>query len=143
MKADLKSIAASGWGAELIPDADILESQFPELLAELDTKRARLAELNALFAAAGEEDFEDADDTGVLPDERVKDIREELKAANAQHKPSFKEAKQLAQDLFAEMKIAGALPPGAKKDAYTVKGTPAETEYRSEERRAGKEVSRT
>ncbi|GAA3923842.1 N-6 DNA methylase [Luteimonas lutimaris] len=131
MKADLKSIAASGWGAELIPDADILESQFPELLAELDTKRARLAELNALFAAAGEEDFEDADDTGVLPDERVKDIREELKAANAQHKQSFKEAKQLAQDLFAEMKIAGALPTGAKKVAYTVKGTQAEPDYDS------------
>src|SRR3546814_20837072 len=93
MKADLKSIAASGWGAELIPDADILESQFPELLAELDTKRARLAELNALFAAAGEEDFEDADDTGVLPDERVMDIREELKAANAQHKQSFTQAR--------------------------------------------------
>ena len=36
LKADLKSIAASGWGPELIPDADILESQFPEVLAEMD-----------------------------------------------------------------------------------------------------------
>src|SRR3546814_1535218 len=58
-------------------------------------------------------------------------IREELKAANAQHKQSFKEAKQLAQDLFAEMKIAGALPTGAKKAAYTVKGTQAEPDYES------------
>src|SRR3546814_2194008 len=58
-------------------------------------------------------------------------IREELKAANAQHKQSFKEAKQLAQDLFAEMKIAGALPTGAKKAAYTVKGTQAEPDYDS------------
>jgi type I restriction enzyme M protein len=30
LKADLKSIAASGWGPGLIPDADILESQARE-----------------------------------------------------------------------------------------------------------------
>ncbi|MDP2785634.1 MAG: class I SAM-dependent DNA methyltransferase, partial [Sulfurimicrobium sp.] len=54
LKADLKSIAASGWGPELIPDADILASQFPELLAEMEQKRLRLAELAALFAAADE-----------------------------------------------------------------------------------------
>jgi type I restriction enzyme M protein len=60
LKADLKSIAASGWGAELIPDDDILQSQFPELLAELEQKRLRLAELTALFAAADEEDYEAA-----------------------------------------------------------------------------------
>lgn len=34
LKADFKSIAASGWGAELIPDEDILQSQFPEVLEE-------------------------------------------------------------------------------------------------------------
>ena len=67
LKADLKSIAASGWGPELIPDADILESQFPEVIAEMDAKRTRLAELTALFAAADEEDYEDEDDVGVLP----------------------------------------------------------------------------
>ncbi len=66
LKADLKSIAASGWGPELIPDDDILESQFPEVLAEMEQKRLRLAELSALFAAADEEDYEDSDDTGVL-----------------------------------------------------------------------------
>ena len=32
LKADLKSIAASGWGAELIPDSEIVASQFPEVL---------------------------------------------------------------------------------------------------------------
>ncbi len=55
LKADLKSIAASGWWLELIPDADILESRFPEILAEMKKKRLRLAELAALFSAAGEE----------------------------------------------------------------------------------------
>ena len=35
--SDLKSIAASGWGPELIPDDDILQSQFPQVLAELES----------------------------------------------------------------------------------------------------------
>lgn len=32
LKADFKSIAASGWGPELIPDGDIRQSHFPEVL---------------------------------------------------------------------------------------------------------------
>ena len=35
LQADLKSIAASGWNAELIPDEEILQSQFPEVLENL------------------------------------------------------------------------------------------------------------
>lgn len=94
LKADLKSIAASGWGAELIPDAEILQSQFPEVLAEMEQKRLRLAELAALFAAADEEDYEDSDDTGVLPTENVKTLKSELKELNAQARLAKKE-KQL------------------------------------------------
>lgn len=56
-KPDLKSIAFSGWGAELIPDTDILQSQFPDILAQMEQKRLRIAELAALFAAADEEDY--------------------------------------------------------------------------------------
>jgi type I restriction enzyme M protein len=84
LKADLKSIAASGWGPELIPADEILQSQFPELLAEVEQKNLRLAELSALFAAADEEDYEDSDDTGVLPSEEVKALKARLKEANAQ-----------------------------------------------------------
>ena len=79
LKADLKSIAASGWGAELIPDDEILASQFPEVLADVETKTARLAELSALFDAADEEDYEDGDDTGVLPGDEVKALKAKLK----------------------------------------------------------------
>ena len=86
LKADLKSIAASGWGPELIPDADILESQFPEVLAEMETKRTRLAELAALFAAADEEDYEDEDDTGVLPSDEVKSLKAKLKQLKGEAK---------------------------------------------------------
>ena len=83
---DLKSIAASGWGPELIPDDDILQSQFPQVLAELAVQHARLAELQALIAAASEEDFEDTEDTGVLPFEEVKALKAALKDAKGMAK---------------------------------------------------------
>ena len=119
LKADLKSIAASGWGPELIPDADILESQFPEVLAEMELKRTRLAEFTALFAVADEEDYEDEDDTGVLPGDQVKALKAELKELNATWKTALKELKSLATDLFTEMKVAGVLPGGVKKGDVT------------------------
>lgn len=84
--SDFKSIAASGWGPELIPDQDILQSQFPKVLAELEQQHARLAELQALFAAASEEDFEDTDDTGVLPADEVKTLKASLKEAKGMMK---------------------------------------------------------
>jgi type I restriction enzyme M protein len=107
LKADLKSIAASGWGAELIPDDDILESQFPELLAENEQKRLRLAELSALFAAADEEDYEDSDDTGVLPADEVKALKAELKEARAQAKLAKREGRNV-KDFLARAEAAEA-----------------------------------
>jgi type I restriction enzyme M protein len=100
LKADLKSVAASGWGAELIPDGDILESQFPQLLAEMEQKRLRLAELSAIFAAADEEDYEDGDDTGVLPGDQVKALKAELKEANAQARLAKKERRKGDWDSY-------------------------------------------
>ncbi len=91
LKADLKSIAASGWGAELIPDDELLQSQFPELLAEMEQTRLRLAEITGMFAAADEEDYEDSDDTGLLPADEVKALKAQLKEANAQAKLAKKE----------------------------------------------------
>jgi len=105
LKADLKSIAASGWGPELIPDDDILNSQFPELLAEMEQKRLRLAELDALFAAADEEDYEDSEDTGVLPGDEVKALKTEIKEHKAQIKLAKKE-KRSAGDYPARVEAA-------------------------------------
>jgi type I restriction enzyme M protein len=99
LKADLKSVAASGWGAELIPDADILKSQFPEVLDEIETKRTRLAELGALFAAASEDDFEDDDGTGVLPKAEVKQLKAELREARGARRIAKKERRK--GDWFA------------------------------------------
>jgi type I restriction enzyme M protein len=126
LASDFKSIAASGWGPELIPDEDILQSQFPEVLAELETQHARLAELQALFAAASEEDFEDTDDTGVLPADEVKTLKDELKEANAEWKAQLKMLKGAVGDLFVEIKATGRLPKGTDKahhcsDGFTAK----------------------
>ena len=96
-KPDLKSIAFSGWGAELIPDEEILQSQFPEVLADLERKRLRIAELAALLAAADEEDYEDSDDTGILPGSEVKDLKVKLKELRAQAKLAKKEKR--SEDL--------------------------------------------
>ncbi|NIC36964.1 N-6 DNA methylase [Halomonas desiderata] len=125
LKADFKSIAASGWGPELIPDEDILQSQFPEVLEEQEQAQARLAELQALFAAADEEDFEDSDDTGVLPSSEVKAKKEEHKALNAEWKAELKRIKDLATHLFSELKVAGKLPEGSKRPFYCSEGLTA------------------
>jgi type I restriction enzyme M protein len=109
-KPEFKSIAFSGWGSELIPDDDILQSQFPKLLAEMEEKRLRLVELAALFAVADEEDYEDIDDTGVLPDSEVKALRAELKEAKAQAKLAKREKRDqfefLASAEAAEKRLA-------------------------------------
>ncbi|MFM2346124.1 MAG: hypothetical protein RL654_877 [Pseudomonadota bacterium] len=94
LTADFKSIAASGWGPELIPDEEILQSEFPQVLAELEQQHSRLAELKALFAAAGEEDFEDGDDTGVLPPEEVKELKASLKDAKGRVRLARRERNQ-------------------------------------------------
>ena len=100
LKADLKSIAASGWGPELIPDGELVASQFPEILEELEQSRARLAELQALFAAADEEDFEDSDETGVLPSDEVKKLKAQFKDLNTRAKLAKKNGDKDEQAVF-------------------------------------------
>ncbi|MCB2212999.1 N-6 DNA methylase [bacterium] len=106
LESDFKSVAASGWSAELIPEQDILESQHPETLAGLERDRARITELTALFAAAdtagededGEGDEDDASD-GVLPREVVKTLKANRKELKGEVKQLTKQAKILRQDL--------------------------------------------
>ncbi len=131
LKADFKSIAASGWGPELIPDQDILQSQFPEVLAELEQQHARLAELQALFAAASEEDFEDSDDTGVLPGDQVKALKAELKEARgmlklAKRDPSLGDWQQhqhTIERIEAQLARHKALEDEAKQLKTLIKST--------------------
>ena len=129
LKADFKSIAASGWGAELIPDEDILQSQFPEVLEEQANAQARLAELQALFAAADDEDFEDTDDTGVMTSEQVKDLKAKLKDAKGMVKlckrepglGSPEEFQEKVSQIEAQLKRHKALEDEAKELKKVIK----------------------
>jgi type I restriction enzyme M protein len=119
LKADLKSIAASGWGPELIPDDEIVASQFPEVLEQLEKDRARLAELQSLFAAAKEEDYDDSEETGVLQEDQAKSLRDEKKKLDDTWKQSIKDLKGRIEDLFVQLRPTGKIPAGAVKGHYT------------------------
>jgi type I restriction enzyme M protein len=130
LKADFKSIAASGWGPELIPDEDILQSQFPEVMEALEQSRTRLAGLQELFAAAGEEDFEDSDDTGVMNSDQVKDLKARLKEAKGmvrlcRRDPNLGDAAQFqreAQQIEAQLQRHKVLEEEVKTLRSTIKG---------------------
>jgi len=100
-QADLKSIAASGWNAALIPDEEILQSQFPEVLDNLKKDQGRITELEALFASVNnvDEGEEPDDDTaGVLPKAQVKAYKEQKKELNAQLREARRHLKSAKQD---------------------------------------------
>jgi type I restriction enzyme M protein len=95
-EADLKSIANSGWNAELIPDEEILQSQFPEVLESLKKDAARITELEGLFAAANEvtdDESEEENDSDVLPKLQVKQFKDSKKENNGQIRDLKKELK--------------------------------------------------
>lgn len=78
----------------------------------MERKRARLAELDALFGAADEEDYEDGDDLGVLPGDQVRELKAKLKqlrgeAKLAKRDPSTGDAQALEREADAiEAKLA-------------------------------------
>lgn len=97
LTADFKSVAASGWNADLIPADEILQSQFPEVLKELSEAQARIAELQAMFEAAKPEDgeeeeevdlstYEFSDDQPVLPKAVADALKARKKEINAELK---------------------------------------------------------
>ena len=102
LESDLKSVAASGWGPELIPEEDILKSQFPEVLEQIEKDEARIAELEGLFAAVSEEEEgEEAEadsEIGVLPKSLVKSLKDERKALAGEIKEAKKQVKAMRQD---------------------------------------------
>ena len=119
LEADFKSVAASGWGPELIPEEDILQSQFPEVLERIEQDKARIAELEGLFAAADVEDAEEDEESGVLPSEQVKAFKEEKKEHDAIWKDRMKTTKSLIGDLYTLLKKDDRIPKGTKKGWFT------------------------
>lgn len=108
LEADFKSIAASGWNAELIPDEEILQSQFPKVLENLKQDQLRINELEALFASNepaedGEEENEEA-----LSKDELKKLKAEHKALKAGLKEAEKKKDELVQAARAKISEADA-----------------------------------
>ncbi|MFT7413057.1 MAG: type I restriction enzyme M protein [Paraglaciecola sp.] len=144
-EADLKSIANSGWNAELIPDEEILQSQFPEVLVNLKKDATRISELEDLFAAANEtvdEESDDAEDntneengTGVLPKTQVKQLKDAKKENNGQLSTLKKELKYAkkedpAKAIELEKRIAILSAANADIDEKLAQHTALETELK-------------
>ncbi len=116
LASDFKSVAASGWNAELIPDEMILESQYPDVLAELRTKQARKEELESLFAevAALEEGEWNEADYDVIPKAQITAIKATIKQLSGQLREQDKHAKSLQKRIQAyvrdkDTRMAGVL----------------------------------
>ena len=103
LDTDLKSVASSGWNAELIPEDEILESQFPEVLKEQREKEARRDELDALFkevneleeGAWSEEEYE------VWPKDEIKEVKDRVKELKAYQRALKKEITNLNKRIKA------------------------------------------
>ena len=118
---DLRSVSASGWNAELIPDEEILQSQFPEVLKELRDNEARRDELDALFkevneldeGAWSEEDYE------VLPKEELANAKASIKALGGELKELENQIKNDERRVKA-LKKASESPKAIEKEIATI-----------------------
>jgi type I restriction enzyme M protein len=112
LQTDLKSVAASGWNAEQIPDDEILESQYPEVLKELRDNEARRDELQALFSEVNdlEDDVWNEEDYEVWRNKELKEHKDGIKALKGERKEAEKEYKNLQKRIKANEKALKKQP---------------------------------
>jgi len=105
---DLRSVSASGWNAELIPDEEILQSQFPEVLKELREKEARRDELDAKFKEVNEleEGVWNEDDYDVFPKDDLSEVKAVIKTLGGELKEIERDIKNKEKQIKA-LKKAG------------------------------------
>ena len=101
--SDLKSVAASGWGATLIPDEEILRSQFAHLLDKHEQNQNQLAEAEALKAEMEGDDYEPDESQ---PTKTLKKVKDEIKALRAEISAMDKRRDELV--AAAKVKITPA-----------------------------------
>ena len=99
LSADLKSVAASGWNAELIPDDALIETVYPEVQEELRRNEARRDELEAMFKEVNEleEGAWNEDDYELWSKDELAEQKSRIKEIGAK-------AKELAKELNATNK---------------------------------------
>lgn len=109
---DIKSVDASGWNAELIPDDEILQSQFPEVLKELKDNEARRDELQAKFDQVNEleDDVWNEEDYEVWRSKELKEHKDGIKALKGERKEADKEYKNLQKRIKANEKALKTQP---------------------------------
>jgi len=109
---DIKSVDASGWNAELIPDDEILESQFPDVLKELRTNEALKEELETRFTEVNEleDDVWNEEDYEVWRSKELKEHKDGTKALKGERKEAEKEYKNLQKRIKANEKAAKTNP---------------------------------
>lgn len=103
LRSDFRSVQASGWTAELIPDDELIANEFPEILEEFKRLEARRDELEAKFAEIAELDSNewDAEQYEVMPKSIIADYKADKKSLNVQ-------LSQLKKELKAKQKMADA-----------------------------------
>lgn len=108
LTTDFKSVAASGWNADLIPADDILDAQFPEVLKELENAQDTIARLQGEFEAAepGEGEEVEEIDLDTYDFEESGDVLRKavIDALKACKKELAREAKALKKKAPADAK---------------------------------------
>ena len=117
LETDLKSVASSGWNPELIPDEEILQSQFPDVLRELHEKESRRDELESMFKEVNEldEDSYNEEDYKVFPKDILSEYKDHIKENSTKIKEISKEISLLKKRIVANAK---ALLKSTKDESY-------------------------
>lgn len=106
LTTDFKSVAASGWNADLIPADDILAAQFPDVLKELQKAQETIVRLQGEFEAAepGEGEEVEEVDLDTYDFEEGGDVLRKavIDALKARKKELAREAKALKKTAPAE-----------------------------------------
>ncbi len=116
---DIKSVIASGWNAELIPDDEILESQFPDVLKELKENEARRDELQAQFDEVNELEDEvwNEEDYDVWRSKELKEQKEAIREIKGERREADKAFKLLQKRIRANEKALKKMPELAEEVA--------------------------
>lgn len=122
VEAELKSVAASGWKPELIPEDELIASEFPDVLDQIEKDKARIAELEAMFAAADEaeeddDSSDDADESAGLPKAVVKDLKDKKKDLGGEARAAKKALRELKADKKKGLDVAAEIAAAEKRMA--------------------------
>lgn len=116
---DIKSVIASGWNAELIPDDEILQSQFPEVLKELKENENRRADIQAMFDEVNEleEEAWNEEDYEVWRAKELKEHKDAIKELKGERREADKEYKNLQKRIKANERALKKQPELASEIA--------------------------